>query len=167
MIDSVQYRKMEIKDGAQVISRFKFVSLSPQLVIPSAYRSENADGDRFLVFGFAGDEQADSSATLLSYSRGEQIKDMIPWLCGKNLPARCKSSPSLYSLVKEDGEGNPVAYFNLHADEVYELEIELDLCAKEVSFIGCEGCVTDERHIKINYIKPYGFAGFVFSFFGF
>lgn len=158
LIDSSQYRKLVPKEGAEVISRFRFTALSPELVIPSAYKYENAKGERFLVFGFAGDEQADSSATLLSYSRGEQIKDALPWLCGKALPARCKSSPYLYSIVKENDTELAVAYFNMHADEVYDLDIELERNVKDVTFIGCDGYVTDEKHIKINYIKPFGFA---------
>ena len=158
LIDSSQYRKLGLKEGAEVISYFRFVSLSPELVIPAAYKYENAKGDRFLVFGFAGDEQADSSATLLSYSRGEQIKDALPWLCGKSLPARCKSSPYLYSIVRENERELAVAYFNMHADDVYELDIELDFDAADVSFISCDGHIVDERHVKISYIKPFGFA---------
>ena len=157
-IDSARYRRLELKDGAEVISRFRFSSVEPALEIPSAYKYENAAGDRFLVFGFAGDEQADTSSTLLSYSRGEQIKDNVNWLCGKELPARCKSSPYLYSLIRENDDELAIAYFNMHADEVFDLSVELGIAADEVEFVNCNGEIEGGKHVRIDYIKPFGFA---------
>ena len=158
MIDSARYRRLELKEGAETISKFRFTSVDPVLEVPSAYKYENASGDRFLVFGFAGDEQADTSATLLSYSRGEQIKDNISWLCNKELPARCKSSPYLYSIVRENEDEFAIAYFNMHADEVFDLSVELGSDADGIEFIGCDGEMADSRHVKVNYIKPFGFV---------
>jgi hypothetical protein len=60
--------------------------------------------------------------------------------------------------VKENDTELAVAYFNMHADEVYDLDIDLERHVKDVTFIGCDGYVTDEKHIKINYIKPFGFT---------
>lgn len=158
IIDSSRYRHLKLKDGADVISRFCFTAVDPALEVPSAYRYENASGDRFMVFGFAGDEQADSSSTLLSYSRGEQIKDNIAWLCGRELPARCKSSPHLYSIVREDDNSIAIAYFNIHADEVFDLSVELAAAADEVEFVNCRGAVEECNRVRIDYIKPYGFV---------
>ena len=157
LIDTVRFRILKTKNGAEILSRFRFPALDAPLFIPAAYKYENKAGDRFLVFGFAGDEQADSSATLLSYSRAEQLKDILPWLCGRPLPATAKSAPGLYSIAREDENAIAVGYFNMHPDEIFDLEITLDRVPLDVEFVNCNG-TWEGNNAKINYIKPYGFA---------
>ena len=157
MIDAVRYRILKPKDGAKVLSRFRFPATDSPLVIPPSYQYENKAGDRFLVFGFAGDEQADSSATLLSYSRAQQIKDILPWLCGSALPATAKNAPGLYSIVREDENAIAVGYFNMHPDEIFDLEVTLDRIPADVELVNCSGS-WEGKNVKIDYVKPYGFA---------
>ena len=152
--------KMQIEDSAIVESRFG----SADGDFAASYRYENKAGQRFLVFGFIGEEQDDKSSLYWSYARGEQIADNMKWLCGSELPARCDGHPHLYAQTKENESSIAVGYINFHADEIFDAEIKLAKEVENVRFIGCDGKQTDSKTVIINYINANSFAGFEADF---
>ena len=46
----------------------------------------------------------------------------------------------------------------MHADEVFDLSVELGIAADEVEFVNCNGEIEGGKHVRIDYIKPFGFA---------
>ena len=159
--DSAGPRILELKEGADPISFFEIEGYPPEVIkVPSAYRYENAKGQRFLVFAFVGEEQKDSSSFYWSYSRGALIRDNLCWL-GKEAPASSIGNPHLYAIAREDGGELAVGYFNIHADEIFNAEITFGDDAENIEFINCEGRQTGARSAVIDYIKPFGFAAVI------
>lgn len=152
--------KMQIESSAVIDSRFAARGED----IPASYLYENKAGQRFLVFGFIGEEQDDKSALYWSYARGEQIADNMLWLCGSELPARCDGHPHLYAQTKENDSSIAVGYINFHTDEIFDAEIKLAKEVENVRFIGCEGKQVDSKTVIINYINANSFAGFEADF---
>lgn len=56
-----------------------------------------------------------------------------------------------------------LAYINCKADEIDNAEIKLNFKPISVKFINCSGSYS-ENCIRINYIKPYGFAAFTVEY---
>lgn len=146
---------MEVADGVQVQSRFHGDDGS----YIASYCYENAAGQRFLVYGFCGDEVRYESSTLRSYCRGRQINALLPWLCGKASPAVCEGHPFLYCLCKEKEGAMAVAYINCHPDEIYDAQVTLSRPARRIRFLNCEGTLQGNT-VTIRYIKAFGFAAF-------
>ncbi len=150
--------KMTISDGAKVLSTF----CSEKDEEPAVYLYENKLGQRFMVYGFNIEEQYVQSPILMSYCRGKQLNDAIEWLGGEKMPVVCNGHPMLYCICKEDDGEFAAGYFNFHPDEICDAEIEIAHKPSHIRFINCEGIIT-EKGVTIKYIKPFGFAGIVFS----
>ena len=125
---------------------------------PAAYRYENENGERFLVYAFDAEDQFDSSSLYWSYGRGKQIADAVEWLGGSPLPARCERQPHLYAICKQSDRLMALAYVNCNVDEIVNAKIMLAVPARAVRFIGCTGEQIDDTTVVIRYIKPFGFA---------
>lgn len=150
--------KMTVADGAKVLSTF----CNEENENPAVYLYENADGQRFMVYGFNMEEQYVQSPVLMSYCRGRQLNDAIEWLGGKKMPVVCNGHPMLYCICKEDDDEYAAGYFNFHPDEICNAEVELSNKPSKIKFINCEG-ILSQNSVTIKHIKPYGFAGIVFS----
>ena len=156
--DSAYVYRLILNERAKIKSTFIPRRMFEQTEIPASYTYENAAGQRFLVFAFSAEELRENSTLLRSYERGREIADTAEWLGGSPLPVRCDGHPMLYSLVKEGGGKLAAAYFNCHADEIFDAKIELAKPARSVRFINCSGKQTDEKTIIIDVIRAYGFA---------
>ena len=153
--------KLTLKGGAKVLSYFETGDYTAKGKIPAVYTYENANKQRFMVIAFIGEEHKDSSSIFWNYSRGKQINDTVEWLGGKSLPVRTSDHPHLYCIAKEGDGELAVGYLNCHLDAIYDAEIKLAKSASEIEFIGCTGRLADKNTVVIDYINPYGFAGFV------
>lgn len=107
-----------------------------------AYRYENADGQRFLVFLFEGESvfgesHLGISGLLQNYATQRVLARTLPWVARKPLPAYCTGNPDLYLMCKQDDEGMSVALFNCFADALAEPVIYLD---KPYIRIECTNC---------------------------
>jgi hypothetical protein len=127
--------RIQCREGAEVLSHF----LPTQT--PAAYRYENESGQRFFVMAFAFYTvgAAFKANYLSNYYRQAQLVDVIPWLCGKKLPAVTLKNPNLYVLAKKDDTAMSVALANVHLDDVLEPEIKLDKAYREIRFLNCTG----------------------------
>ena len=151
--------KAVINENARVISKFISNQFFAKETFPAVYLYENANGQRFMVCAFDGEDQSDSSSLYWSYGRGRQVCDAVEWLAGEALPARCERHPHLYCVCKQNDKTMALGYFNIHPDEIVNAKVTLAKPAKAVRFFGCEGKQLDDTTVIIDYIKPYGFAG--------
>ena len=172
----LRFYRAELRDGAAVISSFRYGDELPQFggynadveenasreSFPSCYLYENADGQRFCVYtfvalnvqnrdiynGFSGD-------FFTSYCRQRQIFDAAEWLQGRRLPAASLKNPHLYVLCAEDEYSRVIGLWNIHEDEILNPELELDSCEGEISFYETEGFRNGTTVRLTRPLKPY------------
>ena len=152
-------REMRIAEGAQCVSEFVTIDCAnPKRRYPACYRYENAKGQRFLVYGFCAQSQPRNSGMYWSYGRGAQLGREIPWLCGKELPAKCEGNPFLYCRINEDEKSIAAAYFNCAVDGIDEATVTFPRDVKNVRVIGGEGKQESPRPVKILDVRSFGYV---------
>ncbi len=144
---------MEVAEDATVLSRFQ----GDEGEHIATYLYENAAGQRFMVYGFSGDDVRYTSTTFRNYCRGRQIVDALPWLCGKSLPAACPGHPYLYCLCKQRENRVAVAYVNCHPDAIYDATVQLSAVPVNWRFVHCTGEVQGDK-VLLHHVPAYGFA---------
>lgn len=145
--------EIAVKDSMEILS----TNESAKGVFPISMRYENAKGQRFFILNV--DPNGNNTNILKHYIRSRQYADMIPWLCGKKLPAYSYGNPNLYNLCKRNGSELAVGLWNLHADIAFEPVVELDDTYSAIEFIGCTGKLLGDK-VKLSDIAAFEFAGF-------
>lgn len=127
----------------------------------ASYRYENADGQRFFVQAcrYYSPGCTFTGNYLNSWARRRQLADVIPWLCGKQLPARLEDAPETQLLVARDEKAMAVAVLNLSYDEIIDPVIHLDSAYTQISCANCTGTV-EGTTVRLSTIPPFGFAAF-------
>lgn len=140
------------EDGAETLTTY-----APKDETAS-YFYENAEGIKFLVFGFDQFASGASANYFCNYYRQAQIIECIERM-GSKLPAVSLKNPNLYLLAAK-GEGSmAVAVANVFLDDIYSPEIILDKEYNEIKFINCTGRLEGDKVI-LSDMTPYGFAAF-------
>lgn len=133
----------------------------------ASYTYENADGLRFFVLGYDlyrlnrnfGDPRGNVNY-FQNYARRRQLIEVIPWLCGRALPAVCLKNPNLYQMCARGQDGSlGVALFNVYLDDVPAPTIKLDRAYTDVRFLNCTGRLEGDT-VYLSDIPPYGVAAF-------
>ncbi len=132
---------ISLKPGATVLSEFDFALKR----FISSYSYENAEGMRFLVYGFDGRNAQFRPGLLNNYCRQRQLMAYYEWLSGKKLDAACPGNPYLYTLVKKDENSLAIGLWNFCADRMLGKVIELAEAYREAEFIGCTGQLVGNR----------------------
>lgn len=147
--------KVCIRTKGEVESRF----LPSQTA--ASYRYENGDGLRFFVLSdrFYLPGHFETGNFLRSWARRRQLTQVIPWLCGKALPAVLEDAPNAQLLVSGDGERMAVAVLNLSYDEIIDPVIRLGGAFAHIRCVNCVGTV-DGDAVRLDTIPPFGFAAF-------
>lgn len=158
LFDTSEVYRVSVKEGAEIVSRFISNEFFATESTPAAYRYENADGERFLVYAFDAEQQKDSSSLYWSYGRGIQLADQIEWLGGKPLPFRCERHPQLYAVCRRDESATAIALVNCHEDEILDAKLTFSEPIGEVEFLACTGKRVDDHTVTIDYVKPFGFV---------
>ena len=122
-----------------------------------AYRYENAEGLRFLVYAFDG-ERTDRML-YRNYARQREIVRETQWLCGKKLPVSCTGNPDTYLFCKRNGNALTVGLWNIFPDEINGAEIVLSDSYKEVQWLVGNGEFYGDT-VKAD-LAPYSFLCFV------
>ena len=133
---------------------------------PFAYRYENKDGQRFLVFLFEGDSVYEFrsrvciSGIVKNYVTQKALAESIPWVSRRPLPAYSLGNPELYLMCRKSTEGISVALFNLFADGITNCTVMLEDKYDGVECVGCEAKLDGNRVILTS--KLYGFTSAAF-----
>ncbi len=148
-------RKPELKQGAEALS---FVGGQP-----TAYRYENAKGQRFLVFTFDMDLSWTEMGVCRSYMRQKQLIEGLEWAGRKRLPAVCTGNPDLHIICKRTEKGLAVGLWNISADCIMDDVIRLDSGYDNMETFGCEGTLEGDCVKLSGEIAPYAFAGILLT----
>lgn len=127
----------------------------------ASYRYENSSGQRFFVLGcrFYAPGFVANTNYLCSWARRQQLQTVIPWLCGRTLPAVLDDAPETELLVRRDENSMAVAVLNIYYDEIIDPVIRLDKAYSHLTCINCTGRLEGDR-VLLDTIPPYGFAAF-------
>jgi hypothetical protein len=144
---------INLKPGAKVQSYF----VDKDVTYPASYIYENADGQRFFVFGFDGYFMHES--LYRQYTRSRQLAQNIKWLSGNNLSAYISGNPDLYVMNKSNGKVLAVGLWNFFEDYISEPIIKLDKKYSKIRFLNCVGKL-EEDTVYLSKIQPYEFVAF-------
>ena len=145
------HRDVSLKPGAEILSKIgEHVT---------AYRYENADGQRFIVYPFDMDASWQELGATRSYCRQRQLIDGLEWAGRKRLPAVCTGHPDIYLMCKRAEDGLTVGLWNLSADYIADARIRLDGEYALVSLYGAEGCMEGDALQLKGDLAPYSFVG--------
>ena len=130
-----------------------------------AYKYENANGERFLVFLFEGDSifgetYMRDSGLLKNYATQKVLTEELPWVARKALPAYCVGNPELYLMCRKEEDSVSVAMFNCFADPIIDATVVIDGEYKTIECVGCEAELLDNKVILKEPL--YGFTSAVF-----
>ncbi len=142
-----------VESGAEVLSW-----IMPQKTA-GAYRYENKDGVRFLVFAADFYFSNPSVNYFKNYYRQKQLTDGLEWVGKKKLPAVCEKHPNLYIMAAKGESSESVLLINSFPDDIEEPKIKLGGKYRKAKFINCTGTL-DEDAVTLSDIAPYGFAAF-------
>ncbi len=143
-----------LKEGAEPLL-YAIVNGKEMLM---AYRYENANGQRFLVYLFDANSLYRRSGVLQSYSQQKLLQDMIPWLSGKELPIICEKNPQLYLMARREKDSLSIALLNCFADQVLYPTIKLSESFSAIECFGCEATLEGNRVIITSDIHANRFA---------
>ncbi len=105
----------------------------------SAFRYENAEGKRFLIYGCDAERAINNTRFFRNYCRQAELVSNAEWLGGRPLPASCLKNPELYIMCKRGEASMSVALFNAFHDSVLTPTVKLDRAYSKVEFVGCAG----------------------------
>ena len=125
-----------------------------------AYRYENADGQRFLVFAFSADHLSSYPEFLRSYEVASALKSGIEWISGKQLPVSVKNAPELYILCERGEDYISVALLNCFLDCVLAPTVTLDREYPKIEFSGASGRIEGNKVIFDTDIPAFDFVVF-------
>ena len=147
----VRYREPALKAGAEALS------CADGHV--TAYRYENAEGQRFIVYPFEMDASWSNLGVTRSYCRQKQLIEGLEWAGRKKLPAVLMGHPDICLMCKRSEKGLAVGVWNLSADYIADARIRLDRAYGACSLFGAEGALEGD-HVQISgEIAPYSFVG--------
>ncbi len=177
----LRFYKVNLRDGAKVISIFKYGIFKPQFGnykaddstntvrenFPACYLYENANGQRFCVHTFVALNVQNrdvydgfSGSFFINWCRQRQIFDTAEWLQKKKLPAKSLKNPYLYILCAEDDDNRFFGLWNNCEDEILHPEIQLELHAKDITFYQTEGFAKGDTVHLTKPLKPFESAFF-------
>lgn len=134
--------------------------------IPFAYRYENADGQRFLVFMLEAaciydyKKSIALSGLTKNYATQEVLINTVPWLSRQPLPAYCAKNPELYLMCEKNDGSLSVALFNCFADAVMNPVIMLDKEYSNIECMNCEAKIEGSKVILTNTLHAFSMAAF-------
>ena len=151
--------QVQLSEKAEVLSWFE----ADGERYPSCWYYENAQGQRFAVLAFDGDEVRYSKirhryTQLISPQRARQAADIYRRFTGKALPAYMEDAPELQLIAaKRANGGMALLLANGYPDWVDPAVIQLDDDYEIESTVRCDGTITG-RTLNLGRILPFEFA---------
>ena len=146
---------LEVSPGAIVTSYF---GNRGDGKYPSCYKYENAEGMRFVVFGF--DAYRVNEVQFRCYERQRQLTDAVEWLSGSKPDAVCRRCPDLYIMTKRSEGKLAVGLANAFIDTETDMTVELSEKWNECEFVNCTGRLEGDR-VFIDILHGYEFAALI------
>ena len=147
---------VDLKEGA-----IKMLSVvSDGNYLPLAYRYENAEGQKFMVFTFSSDALETYPKYYSTYEIQAALIRGIEWISGKAMPAKTLKEPELYTLCEKGENYTSVALFNCFHDSALNTVIELDTPYDSVEFSNCTGRIDGNKVYIEGEIHSFDFASF-------
>ena len=150
--DGMAFPTFNMKPGAESIFHF----CGPKGDIP-AYRYENANGQRFLLFPFDAKLVREVSMLFRNYATQEMLIRELAWIRRRPLDACLTKSPDAYLLTKRNENSLALGVWNFSLDSIYEPMIPLGEKWASAEFINCTGTLQGDR-LTLSDIAPYGMA---------
>ena len=130
-----------------------------------AYRYENAEGQRFVVFLFEGESiysntRIGISGLLKNYVTQRVLTENLPWVARQPLPAYCTGNPELYLMCKKDADGLSVALFNCFADQLVHPVIQLGDHYSHIECVDCEAVLEGDKVTLTSRVNGFSAAAF-------
>lgn len=125
-----------------------------------AYKYENKNGQKFLVFTFCADSLSSYPAFLRSYEIMSVLKRGIEWISGKKLPVSTDHAPELYTLCEKGEDYTSVALLNCFLDCVLSPTVTLDREYSKIEFSGASGRIEGNKVIFDTDIAAFDFVSF-------
>lgn len=146
-----------IMDGARKITEYVYGHMSRQT---GDFEYENSDGMRFRVLSFDIKKAMGTKGWISSYARRRSILKSIKWL-GKAVDISAVGNyPELYIITKQKGETLVAGTWNLFADKIENMRLNIDRDFTDVRFVNCKGHTEGNTIVLDSVLYPYEFAGF-------
>jgi len=127
--------KLYLKGSAELLSRFILKGCS----FPAAFRYQNADGQRFLIYNFNAKKALATWGAVQGYCRQNQLFRAVEWMMNRRCPASCLGNPDLYTMVKQNETGIAVGLWNYFEDAIQQPVICLGESYRKLTCVNCEG----------------------------
>ena len=133
--------RTELKEGAQILSRFRTDSGAYEEEYIASYSYDNGK-TQFLVFTFDARAAGENSGVACSYYRQKQVMDFV----GGYYPY-IRGAAEMYSICAASADGNKqaVLFENLSRDPVFDFVIELGRACTDFVLFGAEGTLSEDR----------------------
>jgi len=147
--------EVEKKPGAKVLTKYVFGKIAHDFI----FTYENIKGQRFLVLPFRADLAAGTNGYFEGYALRRLLVKSIAWLSGKKQEVLINGNhPMLYSMIKKNTESLAVGIWNLFADRIDRLELDVQTGFSSVRYINCSGHAEENKIILDSTVYPYEFA---------
>ena len=158
---TVRVLNASLAEGAEPV----LFSTKPGDKKPMAYRYENKDGQRFLVFLFeAGSIYSSTRVGLSGLTKNPAVQDVLhavmPWVAQEPLPVAVTGNPELYVMCRKETDSLAVALFNCFADPVLHPVIRLDDKYSCIECLNCEAEMLDDCVILKSQLHGYSTCAF-------
>ena len=125
-----------------------------------AYKYENSEGQRFLVFTFCADAMVKNPIHWRAYEIQDVLLREIEWIARKPMPVKTVRAPELYTLCEKGEDHTSAVFLNCFYDSVLDPIIELDREYSKIEFCNCSGRLEGKRVLLDQSIAAYDFAAF-------
>ncbi len=159
-----RYCRLQAAAGAHVLSALQMPAQEDpaRRSAPGAFRYENAQGQRFLVYAFEARhcvQQGAQHGMMRGWCRASQLRRQLEWLSGRAPDAICDAAPDLYMLVKRDARSMSVGLWNFGLDTVFCPRVQLG--ADWAALLPGQGkSMLNGRTVTLGELPAFGFASF-------
>lgn len=151
--DGMELFNISVAEKAEILTQYRDEMGNEYT---GAYRYENEQGQRFLVYAFGDGEPYFARGLFRSYCRQKQLIESIAWLGGK-LPAYSLGNPDLYIMCKESADSLAVGLWNICEDEIEQPVIHLNEEYESIEFVNCSGTLNGKT-VVLNQMTPFSIA---------
>ncbi|MBO5295384.1 MAG: hypothetical protein J6B71_09110 [Clostridia bacterium] len=155
----IRYLTASLKDGATVLE----LAEVEERLIPIAYRYENADGQRFLVYLYDTLASPFDCGIQRGYLQQGILTEQVEWIARQKLPVTCLGNPDLFVMCKEKDGKMAVALFNCYADSILHPAVKLGEQYQSIRFLNTDGSLCGDTVTLNRPIPAFEFVAFEVS----